>query len=146
MRILISYTDRRDSFLCSNRDGRPAAHRNGRIVSTPHSSCDDVELMNASRISLLEYCRLIVISYGLQSEIASNALKVEGKSRYLEQSINAAFALVDAWLKRMVATQFVKYAPEFFFVGTGFAGAFLVKVRFASISPCLLALSYFALA
>ena len=102
--------------------------------------------MNASRISLLEYCRLIVISYGLQSEIASNALKVEGKSRYLEQSINAAFALVDAWLKRMVATQFVKYAPEFFFVGTGFAGAFLVKVRFASISPCLLALSYFALA
>ncbi|ETW80085.1 hypothetical protein HETIRDRAFT_445608 [Heterobasidion irregulare TC 32-1] len=85
---------------------------------------------------LLEYCRLIVISYGLQSEIASKALKAEGKSRYLEQSINAAFALVDAWLKRMVATQFVKYAPEFFFVGTGFAGAFLVKLlhpRFAHV-------------
>ena len=45
------------------------------------------------------------------------------------QCLEAAFALLDLWLNYMHSTGHVPYAPDFFFVGTGFAGAFLLEVR-----------------
>jgi hypothetical protein len=42
--------------------------------------------------------------------------------------MDAAFALLDLWLNYMHSTGHVPYAPDFFFVGTGFAGAFLLEV------------------
>ncbi len=43
--------------------------------------------------------------------------------------MEAAFALLDLWLDYMHSTGHVRYGPDFFFVGTGFAGAFLLEVR-----------------
>ena len=42
--------------------------------------------------------------------------------------MEAAFALLDLWMDYMHSTGHVRYAPDFFFVGTGFAGAFLLEV------------------
>ena len=42
--------------------------------------------------------------------------------------MESAFALLDLWLNYMHSTGHVPYAPDFFFIGTGFAGAFLLEV------------------
>ena len=42
--------------------------------------------------------------------------------------MDAAFALLELWVNSMHAIGHVPYAPDFFFVGTGFAGAFLLEV------------------
>lgn len=44
--------------------------------------------------------------------------------------MEAALALLDLWLNYMHSIGHVPYAPDFFFVGTGFAGAFLIEVCF----------------
>ncbi|THH20961.1 hypothetical protein EW146_g528 [Bondarzewia mesenterica] len=83
---------------------------------------------------LLHYCRLIVFSHGLQNELkgcdvsSSDGSIAGAESLYLERSMEAAFALMDVWTRRLIPTGLVKYAPEFFFVATGFAGAFLIKL------------------
>ena len=57
------------------------------------------------------------------------------------QCMDASFALLKLWLSYMHSTGHVPYAPDFFFVGTGFAGAFLLEVcrlsylRFGASSP-----------
>ncbi len=54
--------------------------------------------------------------------------------------MQAAFALLDLWMNYMHSTGHVRYAPDFFFVGAGFAGAFLLEVRrlFFSLTPFVL--------
>jgi hypothetical protein len=42
--------------------------------------------------------------------------------------MDAAFALLELWTDSMHSIGHVPYAPDFFFVGTGFAGAFLLEV------------------
>ena len=42
--------------------------------------------------------------------------------------MEAAFALLELWTDYMHSTGHVRYAPDFFFMGTGFAGAFLLEV------------------
>jgi hypothetical protein len=42
--------------------------------------------------------------------------------------MDAAFALLEIWVNSMHAIGHVPYAPDFFFVGAGFAGAFLLEV------------------
>ena len=59
--------------------------------------------------------------------------------------MEAALALLELWLNYMHSIGHVPYAPDFFFVGTGFAGAFLIEVCFrlpssALASPRLLGL------
>jgi hypothetical protein len=51
--------------------------------------------------------------------------------------MEAAFALLDLWMEYMHSTGHVRYAPDFFFVGAGFAGAFLLEVRRRSLTPLL---------
>jgi len=43
--------------------------------------------------------------------------------------MEAALALLDLWLNYMHSIGHVPFAPDFFFVGVGFAGAFLLEVR-----------------
>jgi hypothetical protein len=47
------------------------------------------------------------------------------------QCMEAAFALLDLWTDYMHSTGHVRYAPDFFFMGTGFAAAFLLEVCIA---------------
>ena len=42
--------------------------------------------------------------------------------------MEAAFNLLDLWLNYMHSIGHTPYAPDFFFVGTGFAAAFLLEV------------------
>jgi hypothetical protein len=44
------------------------------------------------------------------------------------QCMEAAFNLLDLWLNYMHSLGHTSYAPDFFFVGTGFASAFLLEV------------------
>jgi hypothetical protein len=44
------------------------------------------------------------------------------------QCMEASFALLDLWLNYMHSMGHMPYAPDFFFIGTGFAGAFLLEV------------------
>ena len=46
------------------------------------------------------------------------------------QCMEAAFNLIDLWLNYMHSIGHTPYAPDFFFVGTGFAAAFLLEVRY----------------
>ena len=50
------------------------------------------------------------------------------------QCMEAAFALLDLWLNYMHSIGHTPYAPDFFFVGTGFAAAFLLEVCFSSFA------------
>jgi hypothetical protein len=43
--------------------------------------------------------------------------------------MDAAFDLLDLWANYMHSKGHMPYAPDFFFVGTGFAAAFLLEVR-----------------
>ena len=43
--------------------------------------------------------------------------------------MDSAFELLELWINTMHTIGHVPYAPDFFFVGTGFAGAFLLEVR-----------------
>jgi hypothetical protein len=49
------------------------------------------------------------------------------------QCMDAAFALLDIWMNFMHSKGHMPYAPDFFFVGTGFAAAFLLGVRLLSL-------------
>ncbi|KAI0041669.1 hypothetical protein FA95DRAFT_1565152 [Auriscalpium vulgare] len=82
-----------------------------------------------------QYCRLIIFSFGLRSETTADA-PITKPSMYLASCIDAAFSLLRIWKDHLLLTGHMKYAPDFFFVGTGFAGAFLLKLlhpRFVAV-------------
>ena len=96
-------------------------------------------------VSLFQYCRIIIHSFGHKAESTDTAPQTK-PSAYIDtvrtlggyvmfhsdcffQCMEAAFALLDLWMDYMHSTGHVRYAPDFFFVGTGFAGAFLLEVN-----------------
>ncbi|KAH9034215.1 hypothetical protein EDB85DRAFT_1023796 [Lactarius pseudohatsudake] len=83
---------------------------------------------------LFQYCRVIVHSFGHKAEANDTAPQTK-RSAYVDTCMEAAFALLDLWLDYMHSTGHVRYAPDFFFVGTGFAGAFLLE-RARVIDAC----------
>ncbi|KAI0062961.1 hypothetical protein BV25DRAFT_1803108 [Artomyces pyxidatus] len=97
---------------------------------------DTQEKLRIGMVSyFLQYCRLMIFSYGFRSETGDTA-PVSRPSLYLAPCIDAAFSMLSIWKDHMLTTGHMKYAPDFFFVGTGFAGAFLLKLlhpRFTSI-------------
>jgi hypothetical protein len=112
--------------------------------------------------SLYEYCRIIVHSFGHKAEsnhssplmrpstyvaTVCTVVFVETASRLIlirdgAQCMEAALALLDLWLNDMHSIGHVPYAPDFFFVGTGFAGAFLLEVRSPFSTPHIVSLIY----
>lgn len=87
---------------------------------------------------LYQYCRLIIHSFGHKAELNDPA-PLSKPSSYVAICMEAAFALLDLWLNYMHSTGHVPYAPDFFFVGTGFAGAFLLELLTPHTSPTLAA-------
>ncbi|KAH9034519.1 hypothetical protein EDB84DRAFT_1486618 [Lactarius hengduanensis] len=85
---------------------------------------------------LYQYCRVIVHSFGHKAEANDTAPQTK-RSAYVDTCMEAAFALLDLWLDYMHSTGHVRYAPDFFFVGTGFAGAFLLELLSPHIAPTL---------
>ncbi|KAH9175762.1 hypothetical protein EDB89DRAFT_1943990 [Lactarius sanguifluus] len=85
---------------------------------------------------LYQYCRVIVHSFGHKAEAKDPAPQTK-RSAYVDTCMEAAFALLDLWLDYMHSTGHVRYAPDFFFVGTGFAGAFLLELLSPHIAPTL---------
>ena len=109
--------------------------------------------------SLYEYCRIIVHSFGHKAE-SNDSAPLMRPSCYVEtvrvavfvapasrahsdsdhggvQCMEAALALLNLWLNDMHSIGHVPFAPDFFFVGTGFAGAFLLEVCFPFSTPRL---------
>ncbi|KAI0263263.1 hypothetical protein BC834DRAFT_325863 [Gloeopeniophorella convolvens] len=87
---------------------------------------------------LFQYCRLIVHSFGQKAEMTDPAPQTK-PSTYVSTCMEAAFNLLDLWMNFMHSTGHVRYAPDFFFVGTGFAGAFLLELLSPHIAPTLTA-------
>jgi len=87
---------------------------------------------------LYQYCRLIIHSFGHKAELNDPA-PMSKPSSYIAICMEAAFSLLDLWLNYMHSTGHVPYAPDFFFVGTGFAGAFLLELVGPHTSPTLTA-------
>ncbi|KAH9969384.1 hypothetical protein BGW80DRAFT_1461677 [Lactifluus volemus] len=85
---------------------------------------------------LYQYCRIIVHSFGHKAESADSAPQMK-PSVYVSTCMDAAFALLEIWVNSMHAIGHVPYAPDFFFVGTGFAGAFLLELLRPHIAPTL---------
>ncbi|KAI9435735.1 fungal-specific transcription factor domain-containing protein [Lactarius indigo] len=85
---------------------------------------------------LYQYCRIIIHSFGHKAEAKDTAPQTK-PSAYVDTCMEAAFALLNLWLEYMHSTGHVRYAPDFFFVGTGFAGAFLLELLSPHIAPTL---------
>ncbi|KAH9068022.1 hypothetical protein EDB83DRAFT_2314835 [Lactarius deliciosus] len=85
---------------------------------------------------LYQYCRVIVHSFGHKAEAKDTAPQTT-RSAYVDTCMEAAFALLDLWLGYMHSTGHVRYTPDFFFVRTGFAGAFLLELLSPHIAPTL---------
>ncbi|KAI0296978.1 hypothetical protein B0F90DRAFT_1743135 [Multifurca ochricompacta] len=87
---------------------------------------------------LFQYCRIIVHSFGHKAEVSDPSPQVKPSS-YVATCMEAAFSLLELWTNFMHSTGHVRYAPDFFFVGTGFAGAFLIELLSPHIAPTLTA-------
>jgi hypothetical protein len=85
---------------------------------------------------LYQYSRIIIHSFGHKAEIKDSA-PLAKPSTYVATCMDAAFALLDLWLNYMHSTGHMPYAPDFFFVGTGFAGAFLLELLSPHTAPTL---------
>jgi len=85
---------------------------------------------------LYQYCRIIIHSFGHKAESKDTAPQTKA-SVYVATCMEAAFALLDLWMEYMHSTGHVRYAPDFFFVGAGFAGAFLLELLSPHIAPTL---------
>jgi len=87
---------------------------------------------------LYQYCRIIVHSFGHKAEAADSAPQMKA-SVYVSTCMESAFELLELWVNMMHTIGHVPYAPDFFFVGTGFAGAFLLELLRPHIAPTLTA-------
>jgi len=85
---------------------------------------------------LYEYCRIIVHSFGHKAE-SNDSAPLMKPSTYVATCMEAALALLDLWLNYMHSIGHVPFAPDFFFVGVGFAGAFLLELLSPHIAPTL---------
>ncbi|KAA1475932.1 hypothetical protein DENSPDRAFT_874330 [Dentipellis sp. KUC8613] len=95
--------------------------------SSPSRDPDSAEnLRTGMAIYFLQYCRLIVLVFGLQHELKDGSVD-PASSVYLARCIEAAASITQAWTHQLCTTGLMKYAPDFFFIATGFTGAFLIK-------------------
>lgn len=85
---------------------------------------------------LFQYCRIIIHSFGHKAESRDTAPRTK-PSDYMDTCMEAAFALLDLWTDYMHSTGHVRYAPDFFFMGTGFAAAFLLELLSPHIAPTM---------
>ncbi|KAI9455377.1 hypothetical protein F5148DRAFT_1226132 [Russula earlei] len=87
---------------------------------------------------LHRYCRIIIHSFGHRAESADSAPLIK-PSTHAATCMKAALDLLDLWMDFMHSTGHMRYAPDFFFVGTGFASAFLLELLRPHIAPTLTA-------
>ncbi|EIM80246.1 uncharacterized protein STEHIDRAFT_150792 [Stereum hirsutum FP-91666 SS1] len=81
------------------------------------------------------YCRLIILSYGYQADLGGSASV--SQATFLAGCIDACFQLVDVWTNQMLPTGNMKYSPEFFYIGAGFTGAFLLRLLHPSLAETI---------
>ncbi|KAH9957520.1 hypothetical protein BC827DRAFT_1270211 [Russula dissimulans] len=87
---------------------------------------------------LYHYCRIVIHSFGHKAESADSAPLME-PSTYVANCMEAALDLLDLWMNHMHTAGHMPYAPDFFFVGSGFAGTFLLELLKPHIAPTLTA-------
>ncbi|KAF8266004.1 hypothetical protein EI94DRAFT_1734029 [Lactarius quietus] len=125
---LISSFDRELQTSIANTTVKANERRAGRDLAGKHRL--------GMVLFLYQYCRIIVHSFGHKAESTDTAPQTK-PSAYIDTCMEAAFALLDLWMEYMHSTGHVRYAPDFFFVGTGFAGAFLLELLSPNIAPTL---------
>ncbi|TFY73388.1 hypothetical protein EWM64_g10624, partial [Hericium alpestre] len=113
-----------DSFAAELSASSISRHIKSKSSSLDGDIADN--LRTGMAIYFLQYCRLLVFVFGLQSELESKPLDL-AQSKYLPKCLEATSSLTNAWTQQLGATGQMKYAPDFFFIATGFAGAFLIK-------------------
>jgi len=85
---------------------------------------------------LYHYCRVVIHSFGHKAERSDSAPLMK-PSTYAATCKAAALDLLNLWLNDMHETGHMLQAPDFFFVGAGFAGAFLLELLSPHIAPTL---------
>jgi len=127
---LIATFDRELKASIANTTVKENKRRTGRDLAGKHRL--------GMVLYLYEYCRIIVHSFGHKAE-SNDSAPLMRPSCYVETCMEAALALLNLWLKDMHSIGHVPFAPDFFFVGTGFAGAFLLELLRPHIAPTLTA-------
>jgi len=87
---------------------------------------------------LYHYCRIVIHSFGHKAESTDSAPLMK-PSIYVANCMEAALDLLNLWMDDMHSTGHMPFAPDFFFVGSGFAGAFLLELLKPNIAPTLTA-------
>ncbi|TFY56655.1 hypothetical protein EVG20_g8846 [Dentipellis fragilis] len=117
-----------DAFSAELSASATSIHlQNSNPSQNPEDSDSAENLRTGMAIYFLQYCRLIVLVFGLQAELKSGTVD-PASSVYLARCIEASSSITKAWTNQLCKTGLMKYAPDFFFIATGFTGAFLIKL------------------